>query len=220
MSWASLLHFPPLPDVPAFARGRSFAVVMAAFLGDEAEGASLLRAAARPRPGARHVRDGAAGRARRPGDGPARPAAVPQHLTRCSTSCRRRRSTRCWPTAGPESGPRPDGDDAAAPPHGRRAGARDAGRRRARDAARARSACSRSASVFDEAMRRGRARGARRHRRAPCCRTAPATTRTSSRSRPTRAPSSTPATWARLRAVKAAYDPADLFVGNHHIPPA
>jgi FAD/FMN-containing dehydrogenase len=29
-----------------------------------------------------------------------------------------------------------------------------------------------------------------------------------------------PATWARLRAVKAAYDPADVFVGNHHIPPA
>src|SRR6185437_15707531 len=43
MSWASLLHFPPLPDVPPFARGRSFAVVMAAFLGGEAEGRSLLR---------------------------------------------------------------------------------------------------------------------------------------------------------------------------------
>jgi len=27
-------------------------------------------------------------------------------------------------------------------------------------------------------------------------------------------------TWARLRSVKAAYDPADLFRGNHHIPPA
>lgn len=43
MSWASLLHFPPIPDVPAYARGRSFAVVMAAFLGSAAEGASLLR---------------------------------------------------------------------------------------------------------------------------------------------------------------------------------
>ena len=29
-----------------------------------------------------------------------------------------------------------------------------------------------------------------------------------------------PATWARLREVKAAYDPTDLFRGNHHIPPA
>jgi FAD/FMN-containing dehydrogenase len=27
-------------------------------------------------------------------------------------------------------------------------------------------------------------------------------------------------TWARLRAVKAAYDPADVFAGNHYIPPA
>jgi hypothetical protein len=43
MSWASLMHFPRVPDVPAFARGRSFAVVMAAFLGSEAEGRALLR---------------------------------------------------------------------------------------------------------------------------------------------------------------------------------
>jgi hypothetical protein len=27
-------------------------------------------------------------------------------------------------------------------------------------------------------------------------------------------------TWARLRQVKAQYDPTDLFKGNHHIPPA
>ena len=26
-------------------------------------------------------------------------------------------------------------------------------------------------------------------------------------------------TWARLRQVKALYDPQDLFKGNHHIPP-
>jgi FAD/FMN-containing dehydrogenase len=42
MSWASVIHFPPIPDVPAFARGRSFAVVMAAFLGSEADGRDLL----------------------------------------------------------------------------------------------------------------------------------------------------------------------------------
>jgi FAD binding domain-containing protein len=29
-----------------------------------------------------------------------------------------------------------------------------------------------------------------------------------------------PGTWARLRQVKALYDPSDLFKGNHHIPPA
>ena len=27
-------------------------------------------------------------------------------------------------------------------------------------------------------------------------------------------------TWARLRQVKAAYDPQDMFKGNHHVPPA
>jgi hypothetical protein len=26
--------------------------------------------------------------------------------------------------------------------------------------------------------------------------------------------------WARLREVKTEYDPADVFAGNHHIPPA
>jgi hypothetical protein len=29
-----------------------------------------------------------------------------------------------------------------------------------------------------------------------------------------------PAVWQRLRDVKFRYDPADLFAGNHHIPPA
>jgi FAD binding domain len=43
MSWASVMHFPPIPDVPAFARGRSYAVVMAAHLGSEVEGRELLR---------------------------------------------------------------------------------------------------------------------------------------------------------------------------------
>ncbi|HEX8206681.1 MAG TPA: FAD-binding oxidoreductase [Solirubrobacteraceae bacterium] len=44
MTWANILHFPPAPFVPEFARGRSFAVVMGAFLGEEAEGRELLRA--------------------------------------------------------------------------------------------------------------------------------------------------------------------------------
>ena len=29
-----------------------------------------------------------------------------------------------------------------------------------------------------------------------------------------------PETWARLRAVKSRYDADDLFLGNHHVPPA
>ena len=43
MTWATLLHFPDLPWVPEHARGGSFAVVSAAFLGEEREGRDLLR---------------------------------------------------------------------------------------------------------------------------------------------------------------------------------
>ena len=44
MTWANILHLPPAPFVPEFARGQSFTVVMGAFLGEEAEGRELLRA--------------------------------------------------------------------------------------------------------------------------------------------------------------------------------
>jgi len=43
MTWANMLHFPDAPFVPEHARGGSFAVVMAAFMGDEREGRELLR---------------------------------------------------------------------------------------------------------------------------------------------------------------------------------
>jgi FAD/FMN-containing dehydrogenase len=43
MSWASLLQFPDAPFVPEPVRGGSFAVVYGAFLGSEAEGRALLR---------------------------------------------------------------------------------------------------------------------------------------------------------------------------------
>jgi hypothetical protein len=40
-SWAHLLRFPPLPELPDQLRGQSFAVVEAAYLGDAASGAKL-----------------------------------------------------------------------------------------------------------------------------------------------------------------------------------
>jgi FAD/FMN-containing dehydrogenase len=43
MSWANVLHFPPLPEIPEPFRGRSFAIAMAAFLGAEADGRELLQ---------------------------------------------------------------------------------------------------------------------------------------------------------------------------------
>jgi FAD/FMN-containing dehydrogenase len=42
-TWASIMHFPPLPELPEAIRGRSFVVVKAAFLGSEADGRELLR---------------------------------------------------------------------------------------------------------------------------------------------------------------------------------
>ncbi|HEU4657553.1 MAG TPA: FAD-binding oxidoreductase [Capillimicrobium sp.] len=41
-SWATILQFPPAPEVPEALRGRSFAVVLGAFLGSEADGRALL----------------------------------------------------------------------------------------------------------------------------------------------------------------------------------
>ena len=42
-TWAKLLRFPPLPDVPEAFRGQAFAVIQTAYLGSEAEGAELVR---------------------------------------------------------------------------------------------------------------------------------------------------------------------------------
>ena len=43
MTWAKLLQFPDTPDVPEPVRGGSFTVIFAAFLGSEGEGRALLR---------------------------------------------------------------------------------------------------------------------------------------------------------------------------------
>jgi FAD/FMN-containing dehydrogenase len=42
MTWVSVWQFPPLPDVPEHVRGGSFAILMGAFLGTEADGRALL----------------------------------------------------------------------------------------------------------------------------------------------------------------------------------
>jgi hypothetical protein len=50
MSWAALLHLPDLPFVPEPMRGGSFAAVFGAFLGDETHGARLLSSVRQLRP--------------------------------------------------------------------------------------------------------------------------------------------------------------------------
>jgi FAD/FMN-containing dehydrogenase len=43
MTWASIWQFPDLPTVPEHVRGGSFAILMGAFLGNDADGRELLR---------------------------------------------------------------------------------------------------------------------------------------------------------------------------------
>jgi FAD/FMN-containing dehydrogenase len=41
-TWASIIHFPPFPEVPEAVRGKSFIVVLVAFLGTEVDGSDLV----------------------------------------------------------------------------------------------------------------------------------------------------------------------------------
>src|SRR4051812_35457207 len=217
MSWANLLHFPPVPDVPAFARGRSYAVVMAAFLGSAAEGASLLR----PLRDLGPVRDTFAtvppvvlgDLAMDPLD------PVPfQSTSALLGELPAEAIDAVLAAAGPESGRGPTvsmlqlrqmGGALARTTPG--AGAR---------ATLPGDVCMFAlGAVFDQPM--GEAVDA-------------ALADIDGAVRPYRAgyypnfveePADAsaffdPETWARLRAAKAQYDPADLFKGNHHIPPA
>jgi len=43
MTWATILHFPEAPDVPLAVRGRSFVVVMGAYLGHASQGRALMQ---------------------------------------------------------------------------------------------------------------------------------------------------------------------------------
>jgi FAD/FMN-containing dehydrogenase len=42
-TWAKLLHFPPLEEIPEAFRGKSFTVIQTAYLGNERDGAELVR---------------------------------------------------------------------------------------------------------------------------------------------------------------------------------
>ena len=93
MSWASV-H--ALPADPRRAGVRPRALVRrrdGRVPRQRGRGPRAAAAAARARRRARHVRDGAAGGARRPGHGPARPGAVPHHATAARRAAGARRST-------------------------------------------------------------------------------------------------------------------------------
>ena len=42
-TWASVIHFPPFPEIPDTVRGQSFIIVLVAYLGTEADGSGLLQ---------------------------------------------------------------------------------------------------------------------------------------------------------------------------------
>jgi FAD/FMN-containing dehydrogenase len=214
-SWASLMHFPPLPDVPAFARGRSFAVVMAAFLGDAAEGRALLR----PLRALGAVRDTFAmvppvvlgDLAMDPYD------PLPFHLThQLLERLPAEAIDELLAEIGPESGRGPTVTILQLR-HMGGALAREAPGAGAR-ATLAGEICMMALGVVPDAALDAPVRSAlaavdavlRPHRAGEYANFVE-----------TPADASrffAPDVWARLRAVKAAYDPADLFAGNHHIP--
>ena len=209
-----IMHFPPLPELPDFLRGRSVVVIDGAFAGERGRRRRGDRGAARARARARHLGDGPGGRAQPHPHGPRGADAVPQRLDACSARSTTRRSTRSRRTSSPARrcmfaelrhlggalGARAEGAGAVGSFDGRvpllRRRRRAWGRRwRRRSTRRA----------------RARARRSRRTRRASAYLnfveqpTDPATFYTED-------------AYARLRAVRAAVDPDGVMVGNHPIP--
>jgi hypothetical protein len=211
------LHFPPIPDVPAFARGRSYAVVMAAHLGTAAEGAALLRP----------LRELGAERdtfAMVPpvvlGDLAMDPLdPVPfQSTSALLDELPAKGIDALLAAAGPESGRGPTVTMLQLRQMGGELG-------RARPGAGARATLPGDISlfalgvVFDEPM------GVAVSEALADVDAAAAPYRAGHYPNFVEEPADASSffdeiTWARLRAVKAAYDPGDVFVGNHHIPRA
>jgi hypothetical protein len=217
MSWASVMHFPPIPDVPAFARGRSFAVVMAAFLGDESEGRALLQ----PLRGLGPARDTFAtvppvvlgDLAMDPLD------PVPFHLThRLLDRLPAETIDELMATVGPASG-RGETVTILQFRHMGGALARETPGAGARATLPGEVCVMGLGVVFDEASDAAV--------RAALADIDAAVAPHAAGEYPNfvEVPSDAsgffaPAVWQRLREVKSCYDPDDVFAGNHHIPPA
>ena len=215
MTWASLLQFPDAPDVPEPVRGGSFAVVYGAFLGSEDEGRTLLRP----------VRD----------LGPAMdtfavvpPAALgdmamdpPDPLPIISATA----LLDDLPSAGVDdllAAAGPESGSSLAMVQLRQLGGA-LGRRS--PGAGARATLPGSISLFALGVPEDEAAGATVTAHLESVERAVLPYRSGYYPNFVEEPADTSAffdadTWARLRQVKALYDPGDLFKGNHHIPPA
>jgi FAD/FMN-containing dehydrogenase len=217
MTWANILHFPPAPFVPEAVRARSFAVVMGAFLGEEPEGRELLRALRDLGPAidtfAMVPPDGLAELAMDP------PAPLPLVTTHQMLGALPAEALdEMLEIVGPEG---PAGTNVAMFQLRHMGGALA---RRAPGAG-ARATLPGEVSLFalgvpadaESAADIGAALAMLRHATSPYA--------VAEYPNFVEEPAEVSGffdevTWARLRAVKAAYDPADMFRGNHHVPPA
>jgi FAD/FMN-containing dehydrogenase len=217
MSWVSVMHFPPTPDVPAYARGRSLVIVMAAHLGTEAEGRALLA----PLRALGPVRDSFAvvppvvlgDLAMDPLD------PVPFHLThQLMDGLPGDTIDELMAKVGPGSGRGPTVTILQFR-HMGGALARQAPGAGARATLPGEICMLALGAVFDAASDVA-VRAALADVDAAVARHAVGEYPNFVEVPVDASAFFTPDAWARLRAVKAQYDPADVFAGNHHIPPA
>ena len=215
MTWAKLMQFPDMPDVPEPVRGRSFTIVFAAFLGSEADGRALLRP----------VRD----------LGPAMdtfavvpPAALADLAMDPDDPLPFVSATSLLsdlPSAGVDALVSAAGPGSGSPltmVELRHLGGALA---RRSPAAGARATLPGTVAMFALGVAPDEAAAATARTYLDSVERAVLPYRTGDYPNFVEAPSDASAffdagTWARLRQVKALYDPSDLFKGNHHIPPA
>ena len=216
-SLGRILRLPPLPEVPEPLRGRAFALVEAAYLGDAAAGAELIRPLRRLGPRTRHLRDDPRPRAPATPHGPrsagARPGRrrVPRRLPRRRDRRPDRpgRPGRRHP-AGQRRGPAPR--RRARPPRPRR--------RRPAQRSTPSTRCSPAASPPPPNWPPRCAR-TRKPSRTPSRPGTPATTTTTSprpRPPPARCSRATPITACRRS--RPAYDPDQAIISAHPVWPA
>jgi hypothetical protein len=217
MTWACLMHFPDVPDVPEPVRGRSYAVVMGAFLGSEAAARALLRPLRELGPATDTFATvppiGLADLAMDPPD--PLPHLSAHHLLGDV------------PAEGIDAllaaaGPGSEAGTAISMMHLRHMGGALA---RVEPGAGARATLPGTVSLFSAGLAVDEASAAALERALDAVQDAMRPWRVGDYPNFVEEPADAsgffdPVTWRRLREVKALYDPEDLFRGNHHVPPA
>ena len=207
-----IIHFPPLPELPPFLSGRSVVVIDGAYAGDGGRRRRGARRAPRARAGDGHLGGVLAGGAEPDPHGPRGPDAVRgrHRAPRAARRCGARRVRRADPAGLARAVRR------AAPP--RRRGRPRSGGQRRRGTAGGRVPHVRRRLVMDaESGRPARPRS--RASSTPSPPTRPASEYLNFVEQPADSASLyEDESYARLRAVRAAVDPAGRMVGNHPIP--